>query len=920
MEEKEKGKEEINKDCMKSFSQERRIRNNSKGKYFLNHFKINSNKKNNIILNYKRATNRVQSTNITGNLNNNNIISSNNRLTISKNKFLLKSQKIEKPIIIKMEQQNNMSQLPLLPEGNVPDSPPRKYLLKCKKVKKPKNIKNSTNRSYYSVDKVKIKRTNKRNLKRDLDIIKMESQKSNSILNSKTKLNSNKKEKEKYAPIFSSNNFSLNLAKKRGASSHSVVVGKKRKLKTKFKGKTIINKSSLEIIKLIDDLKSDHNNNNVNEPENENDTLKDNTSTRNKRYDDEYYITKYNNKDSIRNENKIKICTEDIDNMENSDNININLNSNNNNNKLLSIGKQQKSQMYFYVYRFYSSNNIYFFIPNSKYGQIKYKFNSGKNNNRNFEIIEDFYLPQAFRPRMNKWPNMPECITGTCKNGGFALIKNFDNCNLIWKLVHPNKMKILIRNIHNNQKYNHFISTFHLGRKDNLYRHFKYYKRLFPQMFNYAPATYILPTDGPDFEVDYKKYKKALWIVKPVNLSRGRGIHLLKGESEFKYLYKKSTQLSMPQYLISRYIDRPHLLNNKKYDLRIYVLVASFTPLRIYLYNNGLVRFATEDYQKGDLDNVYIHLTNYSINKNNLKYKINNNIQKQQCEILPREETEGTEAEAGMEGDAYLEEGDENGDENLPDDNCNKWSLIEYRNHFTKLGQNKIMEMIWAQIEAIVTKTVISVSKEYYKNIYPSKLNNSFELYGFDILIDANFRAWLMEVNVNPSLHCTSPLDLSIKTDLISDIFNVVGVIPYNHNGNRSVYNYSMVNKKKEETINLDFNKYKLNKAVPQNGAKKPVKKEKEESNSSSKMTVKATILKNFEPENLEKKLPEYDEEYYKKIIEMFTEEKARANATDFNLIFPLKRNIKTYGEILIKDNAINDYNIVVWQHILTHE
>ena len=119
----------------------------------------------------------------------------------------------------------------------------------------------------------------------------------------------------------------------------------------------------------------------------------------------------------------------------------------------------------------------------------------------------------------------------------------------------------------------------------------------------------------------------------------------------------------------------------------------------------------------------------------------------------------------------------------------------------------------------------------------------------------------------------------------------------------------------------MDFNKYKLNKAVPQNGAKKPVKKEKEESNSSSsKMTVKATILKNFEPENLEKKLSEYDEEYYKKIIEMFIEEKARSNATDFNLIFPLKRNIKTYGEILIKDNAINDYNIVVWQHILTHE
>ena len=66
-----------------------------------------------------------------------------------------------------------------------------------------------------------------------------------------------------------------------------------------------------------------------------------------------------------------------------------------------------------------------------------------------------------------------------------------------------------------------------------------------------------------------------------------------------------------------------------------------------------------------DLDNVYIHLTNYSINKNNLKYKSNNNIKKQQCEFFPREETEGTEAEGGLEGELFnIEEGEENEDDN----------------------------------------------------------------------------------------------------------------------------------------------------------------------------------------------------------------------------------------------------------------
>ena len=160
------------------------------------------------------------------------------------------------------------------------------------------------------------------------------------------------------------------------------------------------------------------------------------------------------------------------------------------------------------------------------------------------------------------------------------------------------------------------------------------------------------------------------------------------------------------------------------------------------------------------------------------------------------------------------------------------------------------MEMIWSQIEAIVIKTIISVSKEYYKNIYPSKINNSFELYGFDILIDENYRAWIMEVNVNPSLHCTSPLDLSIKTDLISDIFNVVGILPYNHNGNKSVYNYLMINKKKEEkkeknSINNFFisPKNKDEKKDKKHLTNKIIKSERDDFN--NKMSIKSAVLKN---------------------------------------------------------------------------
>jgi len=107
-----------------------------------------------------------------------------------------------------------------------------------------------------------------------------------------------------------------------------------------------------------------------------------------------------------------------------------------------------------------------------------------------------------------------------------------------------------------------------------------------------------------------------LYILKPAALSCGRGI---------KIIGKNSNIGKRKGYVASKYISKPHLINGFKYDLRIYVLVTSFDPLRVYMYDEGLVRFATEKYstKKSGLKKRFVHLTNYSVNKKASNYKKN---------------------------------------------------------------------------------------------------------------------------------------------------------------------------------------------------------------------------------------------------------------------------------------------------------
>merc|ERR1711971_23827 len=53
---------------------------------------------------------------------------------------------------------------------------------------------------------------------------------------------------------------------------------------------------------------------------------------------------------------------------------------------------------------------------------------------------------------------------------------------------------------------------------------------------------------------------------------------------------------------------------------------------------------------------------------------------------------------------------------------------------------------------------------------------NCFELYGFDVIVDEDLKPWLLEVNLSPSMQADSPLDWQIKSSLLADAFNLIGI------------------------------------------------------------------------------------------------------------------------------------------------
>lgn len=143
-------------------------------------------------------------------------------------------------------------------------------------------------------------------------------------------------------------------------------------------------------------------------------------------------------------------------------------------------------------------------------------------------------------------------------------------------------------------------------------------QRSLPTEYAFLPQHFNLPRDAEAFRAAVRAHPRRLWIRKPRASSRGRGVGLVP--SPRKLLARVAE--ARPS-IVQQYVAKPHLIDGRKYDLRLFVAVTSFEPLRAYIYPDGLVRFATTPYSgsAATLKDKGMHLTNVAVNSQLAGYR-----------------------------------------------------------------------------------------------------------------------------------------------------------------------------------------------------------------------------------------------------------------------------------------------------------
>lgn len=285
------------------------------------------------------------------------------------------------------------------------------------------------------------------------------------------------------------------------------------------------------------------------------------------------------------------------------------------------------------------------------------------------------------------------------------------------------------------QRVCHFRNMYALTRKDNLLINLKRAKRALEKeglveeaaKYDFFPTSFFLPQDYGMFVEEFRRNPNTVWIMKPVGSAQGKGIFLfskLQDIAEWRDRFKPDAPQAA-SYVVQRYISNPYLIGGKKFDLRMYALVTSYSPLVVYIYRDGFARFSNRRFTMdlGNMQDLYIHLTNVAIQKQAPDY----------------------DRESGI-----------------------KWGMRQLRVYLTSKHGQQAADGVFREMQNLVLRSLLSVQQVMIND------KHCFELYGYDILIDDQLHLWLLEVNASPSLSVDTPADYELKFGLLSDMLDIV--------------------------------------------------------------------------------------------------------------------------------------------------
>jgi hypothetical protein len=275
---------------------------------------------------------------------------------------------------------------------------------------------------------------------------------------------------------------------------------------------------------------------------------------------------------------------------------------------------------------------------------------------------------------------------------------------------------------------------FNLARKNHLAIHLNRLRKVFPENYKFFPKTWILPADMGDLSKQFEKGKLKTFILKPQASCQGRGIMLVQNVDQIP---------AGEAFVAQRYVLKPYLIDDYKFDLRIYFLVAGTDPLRLFVYKEGMARLATSNYTapgRDNINNMFMHLTNYAINKFNKDF----------------EQNEGEDPGKGHK------------------------RLMSWVFQMMK-EKGCDTDKLWTEIKKIALKTLCAAQPQlahHYRSSQSEDYYNHmcFEVLGFDILIDQQCRPILLEVNHTPSFATDSKLDHDLKSSVIRDAIILMNI------------------------------------------------------------------------------------------------------------------------------------------------